>query len=92
MKSKKVLFQDIAQLGLPEFDGILTAKLEHRRVSNETYGRKSCIYITFEDHAQRRLMERKLEAQGHKVCADYWPGSRVAEVQVTYFKGWHWAE
>lgn len=92
MKSKKILFQDLAQLGLPEFDGILDKKLEHCKVGNETYGRKSCIYLTFADHAQRRAMERRLENQGHKICPDYWPGSAIAEIQVSYFKGWHWAE
>jgi hypothetical protein len=92
MKSKKVLFQDLAQTGLPEFGDILKCKLEHRKVSNETYGPKSFIYVTFSDHSQRRTMERQLEARGHKVCPDYWPGSAVAEIQVSYFKGWHWAE
>lgn len=59
------------------------------RLGDETYGRKSMLYISCPDKATRRRLERHLEAKGAKVNRDYWPASSTVEVQVTYFKGWH---
>ena len=92
MKSKKILFQDLAALGIPEFADAVEKKLNHRRIGNETFGRKSMLFVHFADHAQRRQAERALEAKGHRIHADYHPGSGTAEIQVSYFKGWHWDE
>jgi len=61
-------------------------------IGNETYGRDSMVYVYTPDNATRKRLERFLAARGFKVCRDYWPGSGVAEVQVSYFKGHHWNE
>jgi hypothetical protein len=91
MKSKRTLFQDLAALEIAGLEGIGDRKLDHPRISNETYGRKSFVYVTFAK-GERVQMERRLAALGHKIHPDYWPGSSVSEIQVTYFKGWHWNE
>lgn len=102
MHSKKKLFQHLQQLAeeqrstVPQFfehfDGVASKGLKHPKISNETYGPKSMIYITTYGPKCRTWLERKLEAMGHKVQREYWPGSAVLEVQVSYFKGCHWDE
>jgi len=89
MKSKKILFQDLEEIDPKYFKG---ANLDHPKIGNETYGRKSCIYISLEKLEDRRPIERKLEKKGHKVMEDYAKGWPRIEVQVSYFKGWHWDE
>ena len=61
-------------------------------VCDETYGRKSHLYIRVDSMASRRAVEAILEREGGKVNRDYSPGSAVVDVQVSYFKGWHWNE
>lgn len=91
MKSKRTLWQDLAALGEPTLDGIAALQLDHIKISNETYGRKSMIYVTW-PKGRRVAMEQKLALRGHKIHTSYWPGSNTSEIQVTYFKGWHWNE
>jgi hypothetical protein len=61
-------------------------------VSYEAYGRKVMAYLglTFPEH--RRPLEQFLIKHGLKVNTDYWPAGHVVEVQVSYFKAWHWDE
>ena len=92
MRSKTKLFADVASLNLPAFADIQAKQLRHPKVGNETYGRNSCIYLHCADQAQRRVVERELVKLGHKVNTSYFPGSGVAEVQVSYFKGFGWNE
>jgi hypothetical protein len=40
----------------------------------------------------RQKLEVVLIEQGQKVNRDYWVSDPVVEVQVTYFKAWHWDE
>jgi hypothetical protein len=56
------------------------------QVSNETYGRKSCIYVALA-YSMRQQLEDFLFSQGFKVNKSYWPGQGVVEIQVAYFRG-----
>ena len=60
------------------------------QIGDETYGRDSRLYIRCPDHRTRRALEARLRSAGvTTVNAEYWPGSSVVDVGVTYFKGWH---
>jgi len=100
MKSKKELFKVLAEL-----TGDLTfiMELKHPAISNETYGRKSCIYIYWDmidKDFDRRNCEVTLAHKGFKINWDYgtWLGhlkddsGSTSEVTVAYFKGHHWDE
>lgn len=90
MKSKKALFAALDKyFYVTEYSEMA---LRHRRISNETYGRTSCIYISFETPEQRLNVEQFLENEGFKVNRRYARGSSTTEVQVSYFKGFHWDE
>lgn len=98
-KSKKRLFEDLAEIAKSDsrfahFTDVndKDKRLKHRKVSNETYGRNSCIYLYHGDKGTRRDLERLLEARGHRVDRGYYLGSGTLEVEVTYFKGFHWDE
>lgn len=90
MKSKKILFQDLAQLGVAELADVNDPdkRLRHKLISDETFGRNSMIFVRFSP-GQRVQMEMALHRKGHKIHTDYWPGSGTVQVQVNYFKGWH---
>lgn len=95
MKSKKALFEDLQSIVGLDF----TPSLTSAGISNETYGKQSMIYIDWgalrrrgKYAINRNLGERALEKLGYKVNKNYWPESEISEVQVTYFKGWHWDE
>lgn len=60
--------------------------------SNETYGKDSMIYLSWESPSERTEWENRLEDAGFKVHRRYWPGSSTSEIQVSYFKGHHWDE
>jgi hypothetical protein len=89
MKSKKVLFKDLEELDPVYFKDV---DLDHNKIGNETYGRSSRIYINCKDKKERTRIEWALKRKGHLIKWDYWPESSRCEVQVTYFKGWHWDE
>jgi hypothetical protein len=61
-------------------------------VSDETYGKKSMLYLRTKDMAHRKAIEDFFEKKNIKAFPRYSPGSPVVEVQVSYFKGWHWDE
>jgi hypothetical protein len=63
-----------------------------RNVSDETYGNKSCVYVSAGSPQLRTKMERILTRAGFKVSETYSPTSACSEIQVSYFKGWHWDE
>ena len=91
VQSKKNLFDFLATIH-PKFKTAPMQGLKTNGIDNETYGRKSMIYITWDSPAERKEMEGKLEDAGFKVSRNFWKGSPVSEVQVSYFKGWHWDE
>ena len=90
MKSQKQLY--------PLLDEFFKTKeysakgLKAKGISDETYGKKSMIYIGTKSPAERKELETFLKSKGVKVHTDYNPGKSTAEVQVTYFKGTRWDE
>ena len=98
-KSKKLLFVDLAEIGqndsrFAHFSDVDAKgkRLKHPKVSDETYGKNSCIYLYHGEKNTRRALERLLEARGHRVDRDYYLGSGTLEVEVSFFKGYHWDE
>jgi hypothetical protein len=89
MKSKTKLFADLEKIDPVYFKGV---NLNDTNISNETYGRDSRIYIRCETFADRKSLENKLERLGYKIDPNYSPSDNRLEVQVSYFKGWHWDE
>ena len=87
MPSKTKLFKDLGELGYTE---IAEQKLDHKQVSNETYGKMSCIYLTLDDDEVASKLKRQLKARGHHIGS--WGYDNGIEVRVSYFKGWHWDE
>ena len=91
MKSKKRLFAFL-QERFPQKPDI---GLEKYSIDDETYGPQSMIYffnIKKEWKMSRKAFEGMLEDAGFKVDRSYWPGADATEVQVSYFKGYHWDE
>lgn len=92
LKSKKRLFADLAALLPDAFSEAPVKGLEHPRIDDETYGKKSFIYIAFRSCEERQVMEEALRCWGWNPDRRYSPGSGRAEVQVSYFKGQRWWE
>ena len=97
MLSKKKLFETLDDIhGTKSF---VDAGLDHPIIGNETYGKKSMIYIAHDSMVERNQIESDLIAFGFKVSPRYnrpttneYNGPTSSEVQVSYFKGWHWDE
>lgn len=90
MKSKKKLFAALdTYYGTTTFtrDG-----LKHCNISDETYGRMSCIYITEPDRETLLHLQAVLIRDGFKCNEAYARSNPVIEVRVSYFKGYHWDE
>jgi hypothetical protein len=91
MKSKKKLFEFLADW--TDDRSFATLGLKHDRVGDETYGRKSVIYLRSADQRSRDELEAAMRLAGFKVSRTYWRDSlRMSAVQVSYFKGWHYDE
>ena len=90
MKSKKALFEALDLYFATE--RFSTEKLNAKGVSNETYGKKSCIYVNCGVPLVREQVDLYLTARGFKVNRNYGPGGSRIEVQVSYFKGDNWNE
>jgi hypothetical protein len=58
-------------------------------MSDETYGKKSFVYLRTPSSIARLTLERALRHEGFNVNGDYNPSGNTAAVQVSYFKGWH---
>jgi hypothetical protein len=85
-KSKQQLFADLEKIDPVRFKG---ADLGRPYISDETYGRESMIYVTWANPEEREKGEAELSKLGHKVNS-YDAKGKSSEVQVSYFKGWHW--
>jgi hypothetical protein len=91
-KSRKALCEALKELGA------LPQDYDYRKLSNEVYGRDAMIYVGCErpDNTPPMLLKSKkwlqaeLEARGF-VCRKY-DLPTILQVQVSYFKGWHWDE
>lgn len=90
MKSKKALFEVLDEYFAT--NRFTTEKLNAKGVSNETYGRKSCVYVNCGDPVVRRQLDIFLSVRGFKVNRNYGLGGSRIEVQVSYFKGTAWDE
>lgn len=88
MKSKKRLFEHLSLFFMN--DQYVKKGLKADGIRDETYGRKSCIYIDTTAPEERSKLESFLIRHGFKVNQDYWPSSSTLEVQVSYFKGHQW--
>lgn len=91
LKSRKVLYtalQDIKSSG----EADLKLPASYKDLSNEVYGRKAMIYVSWASPADRKKGEEALLIKDFKVNRKYWPGSSTSAVQVSYFKGHHWDE
>jgi len=86
MKSRKALFEVVKNI-----PGAIVPKT-HKDFSNETYGPKSMIYLEFDTINNRLSGEMLLESNGFKVNKGYYKGSKITEIQVSYFKGDRWWE
>lgn len=92
MKSKKKLFQALSAFDAPHFYDIEKLGLTHKYIGNETYGKKSMIYVEWDTKDQRLWGEKYLTECGFTVHKDYSIGGKRSEVQVSYFKGENWDE
>ena len=82
MKSKKKLFEFLnAYYAVDDFD------LNQCQIANETYGRKSMIYI--DCGVLRGNLLNSLLANDFNVSRSYGKDFDRLEVQVSYFKGYH---
>ena len=68
------------------------AELRHPKIGNETYGKKSCVYVYTNSNEAKKMVESKLDAIGFKVNRKYNDDGKSLEVQVSYFKGRKWDE
>ncbi len=88
MKSKKELFRLLGE----RFDND-EIQIGKYSISDETYGRKSMIYFWNIQRVwgkTREEFEDLLRSWGFNPNRRYAKGSDATEVQVSYFKGWHW--
>lgn len=98
MKSKKALFAflDEYYAGTDRYpeNHFKTLGLKAPGVQNETYGKDSHIYLfkQCQTKGERYILEKALIKAGFKVHRSYWPESNAVDIQVSYFKGWHWDE
>jgi len=98
MKSKKALFQFLDQFHVQHCDAtdptyFQRNGLKAKGIGNETYGKKSCIFINIvQTKVMKSLLVQLLDNNGFNVSRTYWPESNRIKVQVSYFKGWHWDE
>jgi hypothetical protein len=88
MKSQKQLFPLLDEFFKTK--EYTTKELRAKGVSDETYGKKSMIYVTSKTPAQRKELEAFLKSKGVKIHPDYDPGKATSEIQVSYFKGTRW--
>ncbi len=86
MKSRKALFVSLDKF----FQTDKFTKKGDFIVGNETYGKKSFIYVPADNGQMRRSLEAFLVAEGFEINPGYAPGHSTAEVRVSYFKGNRW--
>ena len=65
---------------------------EKKNVSYEAFGRKVMAFVDVADFQTRQKLEAFLYSKHISFDRDYWPGAKVACVNVSYFKAWHWDE
>ena len=85
LHSKKKLFTGVGDGSVPEFENVKEKGLNHPKVGNETYGKKSMIYLYTKSRAYTDALVAYLKTLGFKVrrCG---MDTRI-EVHVSYFRG-----
>ena len=86
MKSKKHLFVALDKF----FNTDKYTKGGLKAVYNETYGKRSMIYVDTAGSDVRVQLESFLKTEGFGVNKDYHIGSGTLEVRVSYFRGHQW--
>ena len=84
----------------PAFDDeseIKETVIEHRsnavEISNETYGRKSMVYLMFNDEELALFIKKYLQINGYKPNSSWdKQNPKSYEIPVSYFKGERWWE
>ncbi len=61
-------------------------------ISYETYGRDTRAYVGVGTPGNRTKLEARLQVEGYTVNKNYFPGSSIVEVYITYFKAKGWDE
>ena len=89
MKSKKQLFKDLESFDSEYFKGV---SLKHKNINDETYGKKSMIYIYWKSPEHTEKGETYLKKLEYKVGTYSNTNPTISEVQVSYFKGKSWDE
>ena len=86
MKSKKKLFEFLDQYYRHVEPEYALEGLKHEKIENETYGRKSCVYIQCGEELRGNLLN-SLTVNDFKVDRTYGKDFGRLEVQVSYFQG-----
>jgi len=67
-----------------------------RSITYEAFGKVAYAFLRFASIPERQACEfflvNKCAYSAKQVVLDYFPGSACAQVQVSYFKAWHWDE
>ena len=90
VKSKTALFKLLSEL-----TGKTDIRIGKYSISDETYGRRSFLYfynIETEWGYSRKMFESLLTRWGFKCNPRWYKEADATEVQVSYFKGYHWDE
>lgn len=91
LKSRKQLYKDLKDINR-NIAKIKWFPSSYEDLSNEVYGKKAMIYVTWDSSEDRERGEEELDRRGYKINYRYNPAGSTSEVQVAYFKGWHWDE
>jgi len=90
MQSKKKLFEYLDAYYCHRVAEYARDGLKHPNISDETYGRKSMVYVYCGDEMRGNLLN-SLIVNDFKVSRSYGKSFGALEVQVSYFKGQrHW--
>ena len=91
MKNRKALHAFLTDLtSQPAGPRILGLPASPEGFSNETYGRKSMIYVRWATVSDRQRGESALVRHGFRVSEGYHLGFAMSEIQVAYFRGFQW--
>lgn len=100
MKSKSKLFTLLQEFNPERFKDALEKYSRNGKgryypnahVGDETYGHKSMMYIYWGNEDTAKEGEIFLKKNGFNPTSYIKSNPTTSEVQVSYFKGWHWDE
>jgi hypothetical protein len=77
----------------PTHETIIKYKSNAVKISNETYGRKSMVYLMFNDEELALFIKKYLQINGYKPNSSWdKQNPKSYEIPVSYFKGQRWWE